>query len=1060
MASISEISIDLKFTGLDKIEQATKASRGFQREIRNLIREEKDGALTTAQFASRIGDIAGRLQKTTGDYNKAAKAVFEYKNRVQETIAQENAMREARAQAAANKALAQQYAREAAELEKVARASQQYINSVTMLERGNKSAEASAEVFARQIERVDAANLKTAQAFGQTVRAVHTYTTANKSAEASAEVFARQLDRVEKANLDVARSFGDSVRAIQQSSLANKSAADSAAVFTAQNDRVTKSYNQLRASIDQSYAARMRLKQAADTLRAAERQGLITRQEAIEQLRLYRDAAQQAAMGGGFMGRNISRAGVLTQQAGYQVGDFIVQVQSGTNAFVAFGQQATQIAGTLTLLGGKWILLGSVLGIAIPLLTAVGAAFMRTRKAAEDAADGVETLGSRLQSARSELGRMTFDIERLRRGFGDPQEFALVQGVEEAQSQVSELTRQIYELEQLGTVTGPNERALEAARELLAIRREDLENYIQQRQEQERLNALQDRRAFGAEQTMDLQNQIRLYEQIAQFGEESAQVEAERARQARGAFQLEVMREGIYGQQLVDLMAQYDAMVDARDAAADATAEAESQNEELEAQLEIARQITEEENRRNQQYSQRIQDVQNEIRVSQIALQHGRDSVEVQTELNRQARARIVNEMMAAGHTAESIAAYITLVRQAQELSDAVDASSDSTKELANEMSRAANEALRFIQNLNSGGGVNAALARVAGLRAELAARQGGAGDIEAARERARAEVMARPEYQAAMQGPVGLQRAAQSGLQEAIREAELNAEASILSGRIGALGDTGGDPSAQASSIDAVIAARQRQIEQERVLLGLRGEEQRFMEVYFDLAKQNEDADIKMTESALMNAARRIHAEQEINRVIEENRKKQEQVADILQSSMEDAFMSIVDGTKSVKDAFKAMAADIIKELYRIFVVKRITGMIANAIAPGSASLIPSANGNVFNAGNLIPFANGGVVGGPTLFPMSNGKTGLMGEAGPEAIMPLKRGKDGKLGVQAEGGGGQPIVINQTINVSTGVQQTVRAEIKQLMPQIAESAKSAVVDAKRRGGSYGRAFA
>ena len=55
--------------------------------------------------------------------------------------------------------------------------------------------------------------------------------------------------------------------------------------------------------------------------------------------------------------------------------------------------------------------------------------------------------------------------------------------------------------------------------------------------------------------------------------------------------------------------------------------------------------------------------------------------------------------------------------------------------------------------------------------------------------------------------------------------------------------------------------------------------------------------------------------------------------------------------------------------------------------------------------------------------------------------------------------GGGEDIVINQTINVSTGVQQTVRNEIKTLMPQIAESAKGAVADAKRRGGSYGRAF-
>jgi phage-related minor tail protein len=112
-------------------------------------------------------------------------------------------------------------------------------------------------------------------------------------------------------------------------------------------------------------------------------------------------------------------------------------------------------------------------------------------------------------------------------------------------------------------------------------------------------------------------------------------------------------------------------------------------------------------------------------------------------------------------------------------------------------------------------------------------------------------------------------------------------------------------------------------------------------------------------------------------------------------------------------------------------------------------------ADGGVMSRGHLTPFANGGVVNGPTVFPMANGM-GLMGEAGPEAIMPLKRGADGKLGV--EGGGGVTVV--QNINVSTGVQQTVRTEIKSLMPQIAQASKAAVVDAKRRGGSYGRNFA
>ncbi len=77
------------------------------------------------------------------------------------------------------------------------------------------------------------------------------------------------------------------------------------------------------------------------------------------------------------------------------------------------------------------------------------------------------------------------------------------------------------------------------------------------------------------------------------------------------------------------------------------------------------------------------------------------------------------------------------------------------------------------------------------------------------------------------------------------------------------------------------------------------------------------------------------------------------------------------------------------------------------------TGSFIKSANGNAFMGGSIIPFAQGGIIGGPTIFPMANG-AGLMGEAGPEAVMPLRRGSDGRLGVAGGGTQVNVSVINQ----------------------------------------------
>ena len=164
------------------------------------------------------------------------------------------------------------------------------------------------------------------------------------------------------------------------------------------------------------------------------------------------------------------------------------------------------------------------------------------------------------------------------------------------------------------------------------------------------------------------------------------------------------------------------------------------------------------------------------------------------------------------------------------------------------------------------------------------------------------------------------------------------------------------------------------------------------------------------------------------------------EQIGKAIANSFDSAMTSMVDGTKSVKDAFKSMTVAIIKDLYKIFIVKKITGMITSAFDGGDAAL----SGPQHGGGR----ANGG--------PVQGGRSYTVGERGPETFTPAMSGTI----TPNSGGSGGGTTIVQNINVSTGVQQTVRAEIRQMMPQIADSAKGAVLDAKRRGGSYGRAMA
>ena len=136
------------------------------------------------------------------------------------------------------------------------------------------------------------------------------------------------------------------------------------------------------------------------------------------------------------------------------------------------------------------------------------------------------------------------------------------------------------------------------------------------------------------------------------------------------------------------------------------------------------------------------------------------------------------------------------------------------------------------------------------------------------------------------------------------------------------------------------------------------------------------------------------------------------------LNTSVKSAFHGLIFEGDKLSDVMRGLAQSMISRSFNQSVTP-VTNAVSGALSNGITSLIGGVfgfqNGGAFTQGRVTPFAKGGVVTGPTTFPMRGG-TGLMGEAGAEAIMPLTRGADGSLGVRASGGGKSSVTVNMNI--------------------------------------------
>lgn len=811
--------------------------------------------------------------------------------------------------------------------------------------------------------------------------------------------------------------------------------------------------DRLRGSVSAQVRQQQIYDQALKTTTRAVQAKIISEQEAA---RVMEDVRQKMTSMGHVVNQNgevMSRADTAYQRwargglqnAGYQVADFAVQVQGGTSAMVAFGQQAPQLLGTFGAMG-------AVIGAAVAVGAALVNFFIMTsgeaRKLDDVMGDLNQSIDKYAESAGRlrdedlafEFGNMTTEVERLTRATIALDRASALANLSASIKALTEEATQLGFFDRLAArVTATrapitDTRALEDARDVFrAINFGELGLNIGYDVFRGMMEGISSTANAG-----DVEATARQLTDMIQQAMPDGLIDAEGALRPGAALLI----------QYRDLTLQAAQLAAEINGTADAAERQRREAEESAREAERAAQVAERQRREQERNAERAADLLRTYE-EQTALQReiakfGADSAQVEALKAQQAERAtmaLIDSLEVSDDVKSSLrSAYLELVSATSEASRLTDEAARTRAEFDG-----IGSALRTIQ-----GQINSLNLSNVGREARLAVLQRGGSELEAG---AAANIAARrAELAPALgSGEAVVRAAAQQQLDEYIAaqqrslaiDQQINA---ILDERRNADRSNQGAGDRQRNILVDLV----ERVRLERELLGLTESER---EVRVAVAR----AESNYSEQAIQNAIALLEAD----RAVIEQRREMERLANFVGSQMESALMSMVDGTKSVKDAFKDMARAIIAELYRVLVVQRIVGSFGagggGILGAAYGAFNPSANGNVFSAGNMVPFADGGVVTRATTFPMRNGSVGLMGEAGPEAILPLKRGPGGKLGVAASGGGGT--VVNNNISVTGSDSEAVRREITKMIPQISRVTTAAVMDARKRGGAMKSTF-
>ena len=661
------------------------------------------------------------------------------------------------------------------------------------------------------------------------------------------------------------------------------------------------------------------------------------------------------------------------QQLGYQFGDFAVQVQGGTSAFVAFSQQGSQLAGILPMIAGPLGLsmgaavgLSAALGILIPIGSAVGRMFMETAEAGKKSADELkgafaevptffESLGVSMSASfetafkkiELDYGKLTGRLAKLR--VLDMQESGLA------------MIPSLFESVDTSGFMNALKRTFTFGVEANKLAKED--------------KKLKDEQSEAIKGIINnYEHLIRTSHDLDDIGRavESTSAELHGVSEELGnIFDRAINKQGISATLLKKQLA-------------DETNDLKKKNN----ALKIFYEYQEAEEKKALESKKRVAEIVAKLRAEEYAGMQGR----------RGAIAPSKTDVALMGMGGQVTDAGEAEARQAKNRLEAI-------KHFYKE--KAKTEAADLAMAI-----------RIAQIKEELRQK----------------------EYASMAAGGGGRGTAAPSSIDVALMG---------MGGVFEETEDKDADKiKAKTDALAEYIAQLNHEKKVETELVGIFDSERDIKQKILDIQHEYDGIITPSQIKQIENTLKLTDAETKRHEALQKAKEEQEALGASIEASMEKAFMSMVDGTASVKDAFKTMAREIIAELYRVLVVKKMVAAISAGFA----------DGGVFSGGSQVQaYADGGVVGSPTTFPMSGGRTGLMGEAGPEAIMPLKRGANGKLGVQMEGGGATTVV--QNFNFSANGDDSVKRIIAQAAPKIAQMTKSEIINDRRRGGTMKATF-